>query len=308
MPTFPLAVITYARSHHGLVPRHLQESHGIGRHRRRRLLDEGLLAPAVSGIDRLTSHPVTFLQQCLTVCLAHDELAISGPSAGRLIDARRMPTGPVHAMSLRRKVEIPGVIVHRTTVLGPHDVVTRPDGIRHLSPVRLVPDLARFLDDDDLESVIEQLLQQRRVSIPALCAMGHRLRACGRDGTVRLARVLDSRPTWMKPKDSNLEVVLLRALTDRGLELVPQHRLDLGDGVAIHLDGADPEVGFGVEVDHETWHGGRIAVSRDKQRDRKAARIGWIVSRVTDTDIEHRLDEVVDDLVAIHERCRQRAA
>ena len=308
MPNLPTPVIAFARSHHGLVTREVQAANDVGRHRRQRLIDDGLLVRAAPGVDRLASHPITFEQQCLLACLAHPGLVVSGPSAGRLLGLRRMPDGPVHCMSLRRKIEVPDVVVHRTTVLGRHDIDVRPDGIRVLKPVRLVPDLARFLDDTDLESVIEQLLQQRRVSIPALCASARRLRACGRDGIVRLGRVLDRRPMWMKPKDSNLEVVLLRALADRGLALVPQHRVDVGDGIEIHLDGADPLVGFGVEVDHETWHGGRLAVARDKWRDRKAARIGWVVARVTDSDVDTRLAEVVEDLVEIHAECLRRRA
>ena len=80
--------------------------------------------------------------------------------------------------------------------------MTHDDGIRLLHPVRrLAADLARFLDDHDLESVVEQLIDRGLVSVQALHACGRRLAGCGRDGIHRFARVLDTRPAWNKPND-----------------------------------------------------------------------------------------------------------
>ena len=67
---------------------------------------------------------------------------------------------------------------------------------------------------------------------------------------------------------------------------------------------AMPELRLGIEVDHVTWHGGRLDVERDKRRDRDLARLGWQVVRVTDGDVEHRLAATVDDLIAIARRRR----
>lgn len=301
MGAVPPPVLSYARAHHGLVTAECLTANLIGRHARARLLRQQFLEPVHPGVYRITSHAVTFEQRCLAACLAAD-VVICGPSAGRLLRLRQMPRGPVHAMSYRRKIELQGVVVHRTTTLGPGDITVRPDGVRLLKPSRLVPDLARFLDDLDLESVIEQLLDRRATSIPALCASGRRLRAPGRDGSVRLARVLDQRPAWLKPKDSNLEVRVLRALADRGIHLVPQYELDIGDVVPIHFDGADPERRMGVEVDHVAWHGGRVAAQRDKSRDRRALRRGWQVVRVTDEDLTTDFDGVIDEVAEIHQR------
>ena len=57
---------------------------------------------------------------------------------------------------------------------------------------------------------------------------------------------------------------------------------------SLHLDGADRGRRFGVEVDHVTWHGGRLAAQRDKWRDRQLMRIDWVVARVTDEDLQQR--------------------
>jgi hypothetical protein len=269
--------------------------------RHRTYLFEGrFLVPVHRGVYRLGSHDVGFEQICLGACLACPEVVVSGPSAGTLLKLRNMPTGSVHLITGERAVRLSGVVIHLTSVLPRSDWSTRPDGIRVLRPVRLAADLARFLDDHDLESVIEQMIDRGLVSIPALYACGRRLAGRGRDGSRRLARVLDARPAWNKPKDSELEVRLFRALATHGVVLEPQIAIDLGGGRALHLDGADRDRRFGVEVDHVTWHGGRLAAQRDKWRDRQLMRIDWVVARVTDEDLAQRFESTVAELVEIH--------
>ena len=246
-----------------------------------------------------------FEQACLAACLALPDFVVSGPSAGRLLGLRRMPTGPVHVLGRRKNAALRDVVVHCTTVLPSGDWTTRDDGIRLLRPVRLAADLARFLDDHDLESVVEQLIDRGLVSVPALHACGRRLAGCGRDGIRRFARVLDTRPAWNKPKDSDLEVRLFRALDGPrcGARTAGARSISAA-GYGSYLDFADPTVRFGVEVDHVTWHGGRLAAQRDKWRDRQLMRIDWVVVRVTDEDLEHRFNSTVADLVEIHRRRR----
>ncbi len=301
----PSNVLTHARLQHGIVSRAQLDAAGVTRRRRTELIGSRFLEPVHSGVYRLGSHDVGFEQSCVAVCLALPDAVVSGPSAGRLLGLRRMPTGPVHVVTKARPTELKGVVVHRTTTLGQADWTMRDDGVRVLRPVRLAADLARFLDDHDLESVLEQLIDRGLASIPALHACGRRLAGPGRDGIRRFGRVLNGRPAWNKPKDSDLEVRLFRALAANGVALEIQVRIDLGDGHWLHLDGADRARRFGVEIDHVTWHGGRLATQHDKWRDRQVMRIGWLVARVTDEDIERRLSSTVDELCEIY---RLRAA
>ena len=158
-----------------------------------------------------------------------------------------------------------------------------------LAVPRLVFDLARFIDDDDLESVIEQLLQRKLTNIPRLFAAGRRLGKPGRDGTARFSRVLRRRPLWAKPKHSDHEVRLLRALRAPGYRpraAVPARAAGRPTDTPRRWR---PEPLIGVEVDHVTWHGGRVDGQHDKWRDRQCGRIGWHVSRVTDEDVDKRL-------------------
>jgi len=296
------SALSLIRLQHGAVSGQQLARCGLGVRSKRRLVLSGTLIEVHRDVYRHAATPDSLEQRCALACLADSGIVISGPTAGRLLRIRRMPHGPIHAMSLRRKVDLEDVIVHRTTTLDPErDIVYRADGIRVLAPRRLVFDLARFLDDVDFESVVEQLLDRRLTNVPAMFAAGRRLKKSGRDGSTRFARVLWQRPAWAKPKHSDLEVKLLQELRLAGVALQAQCEVRLPDGSVVHLDGGDPVRRFGVEVDHVTWHGGRIASQYDKWRDRQLARLGWMVPRVTDEDLRRRFDETVAELVELHQ-------
>lgn len=301
MSHLPQAVLVTGRRQHGVVSVDQLAANGVSAYRRRQLVEAGVLVAVHPGVYRFASSPETLEQRCAAACLAVPDLVICGQTAGRLLNARGMVGDDIHGMVLSRLVRLEGVVAHRTKVLHPvHDVIHRNDGIRVLAVPRLVYDLARFLDDDALESVIEQLLQRKLTNIPRLFAVGRRLRKEGRDGTTRFCRVLARRPNWAKPMGSNDEVRLLRALRRRGVDLIPQFEITVSGGVRIHVDGADPQRRFAVEIDHVTWHGGRADSQYDKWRDRQLGARGWYVARVTDDDVGRRLSETVDELVAIH--------
>ena len=213
---------------------------------------------------------------------------------------RKMTGDDIHVIGTSISTELAGVVTHRTTQLDASDIVTRGDGIRHLSAPRLTFNLASYLDDDGFESVVEQMIDKRHTDIPELFATGRSLKKRGRDGTSRFARVLAKRPAFAKPKNSDLEVRVLRALADRGVLLIPQFELSLPDGSKIHPDGADPARRFGVEVDHITWHGGRIDSEYDKWRDRQTTRMGWAVPRVTDQELRTRFNGTISELIDIY--------
>lgn len=301
MSHLPTAVLAGGRTQHGLVTTNQLTDAGVSDYRRRQLVATRMLIEVHRNVYRFAAAPDTFEQRCLAACLAVPDLVISGTSAGRLWGLRRMATGPVHAMVKLRALELGEVIVHRTNRLDRAvDISVRADGIRVLSIPRLVFDLARFLDDDDLESVLEQVLDRRLIDVLALFAASRRLRHVGRNGSARFGRVLGRRPAWTKPAQSDYEIRLLRALRRRGVQLEPQHLVHLPDGSPVHLDGGDPSRRFGVEVDHITWHGGRLVSDYDKWRDRQLTRIGWTVPRIPDSAIDRDLDRTVDELAEIY--------
>jgi hypothetical protein len=202
-------------------------------------------------------------------------------------------SGPAHRL-------LPGTVPHWCHRIDPSDVVERDDGIRLTSAARTVFDLASVLDDERLESVIEQVVHDGLTTIGVLRATGDRLRQRGRKGSARFGRVLDGRPAGLDPVDSDPELVVERAIVAAGLPRpVRQHWIRLHTGEAIRVDFYwEPEAEV-LEIDHVTWHGGKLDLTEDKRRDRLLRRLGIHTTRVTDVDVRERLDAVIDDLRAI---------
>ncbi len=205
-----------------------------------------------------------------------------------------------------RSVRLHGVNGHRTDLLVPSDIVHR-GGLRLLKPLRLLCDLAWYLDDETLESVFEQMLQRGTTTVGAARRAARAFAAPGRAGSVRLGRVLDARPAWLRPVDSDLELRLWRALKVEGLELDRQVTVVLDDRSIAIADLADTEIRFAIEVDHVTFHGGRLDIQADKRRDRLMTRVGWTVCRITDADVDQRLLATVDELIAVWTSVRRRS-
>lgn len=305
MRPLPREVLIAARLAHGLVTADCLTAHRVVGRFRTAAIESGQLVRVHRGVFRLGSHAATFEQRCLAALLAASEAALSGPTGGRIYGIRKLTTDEVHVMSLQA-VRLEGVSAHRTDLLGPHDVTVR-NGFRVLKPPRLLCDLASHLDTQGLESVYEQMLDRRLITVQSARAAANRFMRPGRPGSLRLGRVLDSRPDWLKPVDSDLELRLWRQLAGLGIQLERQVPVLLDSGDLVHLDMADTALRFGIEVDHVTWHGGRLDVQRDKRRDRELAQLGWSISRVTDDDVNTRLDHTARQLLAIARQLAQRS-
>jgi very-short-patch-repair endonuclease len=297
MQSLPRSALAIARAQHGLLTIDDLFRSEVSSRTRANVLASGLLSKVHRDVFKVSSHEETFEQRCVAACLAAPHAALSGPTAGRLMGLRKVSTNDVHVIS-RRTVVLVGVVGHRTKLLSDHDVQHR-GALRLLRPARLACDLAAFLDDDDLESVIEQMLDRRMAQISTLREVARTFVRSGRNGSARIARVLDGRPAWRRPVDSDLELRLMRALERLDVELVPQFPVVLDSGRRVHIDLAVPTIKFGIEVDHVSWHGGRLDTQRDKGRDRELMRVGWTVARVTDDDISRRLETTTRQLVDI---------
>ena len=305
MVTLPRPLLARARDQRGLLTADDLRSHGVSRSARSRMLSVGTLVAVHKGVYRLGSHPTTFEQRCLAALLFAPDAALSGPSAARIWGLRKVKSDDVHILA-KRSIHLREISTHKTDLLRDADVTER-SGLRMLRPARLLCDLAWHLDDASLESVFEQMLERGMVSIDGARRAAREFCTRGRPGSVRLARVLDGRPAWLKPADSDLELRLWRALSAAGLPMERQFRVELDSGV-VHLDLAQPSIRLGVEVDHVTWHGGHLDVQRDKRRDRELTRQRWTMCRVTDDDVTNHLHHTVRQLTDIASTLAGRAS
>jgi len=301
----PTRVAEAAATRHGIVTTDALLDAGVTDRQIRRLREAGVIVRVHNGVHRIRSSPDTVEARCAAACAAHPSVTIGGVSAGRSWGFRRMPrpsSGELVTALVDQpgQVRLAGVTVRRTTHLPRGDWLLRPDGIRITSPVRTALDLAADLDDAAFESVVEQLLAQRTCTFATLLTAREAWAAPGRRGVARANRVLGSRAAMEVPVQSDLELQVVRAMRARGIELVRQYPIRLPNGIEIHLDLADPVNRWSIEVDHFTWHGGRVAHRRDKERDRQLHLLGWITERVEDEALFVGFDAVIDELVALH--------
>jgi hypothetical protein len=263
-------------------------------------VEEGLLEVWYERVFHITSSPVTLEARCVALCLAYPTGFVTGPSAGKLLGLRRMPStsrvhfsishgsniGVLDQVTLRQSTKVPPAHVHR-----------RGDGIRVASPARLAFDLARDLSPIDHRSVVEQLLSEGRCSLGGLAAVAKVLVHPARPGSERfVATLMERGPS--SAAESHPEVLVAEGLRRRGVPVVLQvDDLRLPNGRRIRLDMAVPDVRWAVEIDAHPAHLLLDGTTRDKQRDRWCHRIDWQVERVTELDlldIESLCDELAD--------------
>jgi hypothetical protein len=302
MPQFSADLLAIARAHHGVMTTAQLAEHGVSRHAIGHLTRDRVLQRLHNGVYLIASSPLTFEARCAAASLADPEAVVTGPAAARLWAFRHVfhPAVPEVLVRHDRTPITSGVTLRRTNVLSAEDIVDRSDGIRVASPPRAWFDCACHIDDQRFEMLTEWVLD-KHVGISVLFQTVRRLDARGRPGLARVHRTLSRRPAWQKPAQSGLETRVLRALRRGGLtHLANQHPIRLPNGVLIHADVADPSIGWAVEIDHVTWHGGRFEAQRDKARDRQARRAGWLVERVTDQALRDHFHGEIADLIDSH--------
>lgn len=291
-------------AHHGVVGRAQMAEIGFGRRQIDRLVAQERLVPLASGIYRSPAHTVGRHQLMAAACLAEPRAAITSTTAGSALGLRAMRDRRVHALVPHEaKLVIPGVVTHRSRLLGPEDLAPRrSDGIRFTTTARTVVEAAAVIGVRRTVSVIEQVLAERRVTLPALVAADRRLFHPRRRGSVVFRQGLASKASWRGVARSELEITVREAIRQGGLpQPVVNHRVRLPTGEPYELDLAWLEWKVAVEVDHPFWHDGVVESTRDKRRDRKLLLHGWRVVRFPEAEITGHLPELIEDLGGILE-------
>ena len=121
-----------AADRHGVVSRHELLADGVGADTIRRLVTNRHLVRLHAGVYRWAVHPDRFESRCVAVSMAGSDLIVTGISAGHLWGFRHVPrpTIPVVLAPHARSGLAGAVLLRRTNVLDPIDVVERPDAIR----------------------------------------------------------------------------------------------------------------------------------------------------------------------------------
>lgn len=268
------------------------------------LVRRGVVRPVLPGVYRSAAWPPGLRSTLVAVCRYSPDAVVSHTTAGQELRIRAMSDPRIHVLVPHaNSPEIPGVVVHRCRQIDPVDVVQCPDGVRLTSPQRTIFDAAALIGVERTESAVEHVLHHGMCTLGTLAGTVERLARGGRPGAQELRAVLQGRAPWAAAVESELELRLVRALREHGFpEPVRQLRIELPNGRFVRADLAYPEWMLILEADHPYWHAGRVAMDRDRGRDRQLTALGWRVVRFTDWDIDTALDRSMRDLRAIVDR------
>ncbi|MGH2719542.1 MAG: hypothetical protein ACRDJU_13330 [Actinomycetota bacterium] len=251
------------------------------------------------GLYRFAGAPPRWPSNAMAAVLAAGEGAVASHRlAASLLDSpnviRKLEVTVPHG----RRIDGPGLIVHRSRQLGPKDI--RPIlGIPATAPARTIVDLASICDRPQLTRILDDAaarrLLTRRDLVEALgrAKSGKRLGA----GMALIKELLDERPAGSHPLGSGQERRLLEGIRAAGLpEPVTQRVIILRGGRKVRLDYAWDEQLFGTELISYRWHSDLQAFTEDAEREAELVALGWGVIRTTATSVRYALPYVIDQI------------
>ena len=176
------------------------------------------LVTMMPGVFRSAQWPCNREQILAAVCARNLAAMIGFTTAGQEWHLRRMLDPLIHVLVPHgRSPEMEGVVVHRCRRIDPVDIVQRPDGIRLTSPPRTLFDSADMIGVEAATSVLEQLLNEQRVTFGTVSDTVQRLYHPNRPGSATMLTVIRSRPSWRAALQSDLEVRVLEEISRQGL-------------------------------------------------------------------------------------------
>lgn len=296
------------RSQHGVAGLEQLIATGLSRRQVKRLAADGDILPGLRGTYRSPSVTEGELMRCAEVCLARSNVAIAGPTAGRIWQLRHLAGDRrVHVIAPRASnpAIAPWVRTYHTNAIHDDDVIQRGDGIRITTPARTVFDLARFLEPRRLLSTIEQVMQRHGVTESELRRVASDWLSPQRPWALTFLHQLGRRlPGGAAESHPEVRVAnALRALGVRGLER--QHRIELPRYGMARFDLAIPRLRWAVEIDVYPSHDETNGRASDERRDEAANSLGWLVTRISAADYTGRFDARMSEVGRIyHDRTR----
>jgi very-short-patch-repair endonuclease len=277
-------IITLAQAQHGAISRRQALRQGLSPQAIDRRLATGEWIRVFQGAYRLAGVEPTWEQRAMAGCLAAGPGAVaSHRGAAALFGMPGVPRWVEITVPQARRVEVKGVIAHRTRLLVPDEVSTLK-GIPLTIASRTIADLAGVYSKEKLGPILDYALARRLVTRAALEA-----RATGRKHDDVLRELLDERPATARPMGSEFEACLFRGLRDAGLPLpVAQYRVLMDDGSEVFLDFAYPDVMLAIEADSYLWHASLADWQRDRARNDELIALGWSILPLTyDLVVQH---------------------
>jgi len=269
--------IARATRHHGVAT---TADIALSKDRINLLVKAGLLQRRHLGVYVNPAVPRTPLQDLAAAIAAAEWMAAAwGRSAGAvcgLLDD--FPPTPEIVVPVRRRVRIPGVMVHRSVDLC-RNHLTKRNGIWTTNPLVTVLDLGVTLDCDSISEVLVRGSARRLFTLAAVRSTVARLARPGRTGIRNVRAALDALDALERPLESVLELrFLLLAKRFELPAMVFQHEVSIR-GRTYRIDAAYPVFKIAIEVDGYAKRSTPEAMDRDLARQNALVLDGWTILR-----------------------------
>lgn len=298
MSFFGSAAVLAQRQHSTITTSQLKH-HGYSDKHIRRLVAEGVLTRAATGVFVVAGSQPTW----------HRDLAVAlhrgGPPA---LVGHRSAAGLWHLDRFRvGVVEIVGpwrvgrtgtsLTYHRTTDLPSRDRTVK-DGLAITTPTRTLIDMARYVGAARLGSMVDDAVRRDLTSYEDLHQRLSELARPGRAGIARMRAVLAERPGGAAAPGSPFEARVRDLLVGSGLPVpVLQHPVDCGE-VTYLLDLAWPDPRVAVECDGFRFHRSPDQLEWDARRQSELALRGWLIHHVTWRQLRRDSEELIEGVRA----------
>lgn len=181
---------------------------------------------------------------------------------------------------------MPGAMIIRSRNLS--NFITGIQGKPVTTVARTIIDLSSFLTENAVQAVIYDAIRTKRTTPAALgkatAAMSKFPRAA------QFRRMLSELEEGF---DSGLEAEADEVFRASGLHFLRQHRVRMNNRIIRRFDFAEPTLKLGIEIDGLAFHTSAVAQRRDRDRDRRAATLGWQTLRFTTIDVRQRPEQMI---------------
>ncbi len=285
-------LFAHMAKHGGLVSTRSARGLGIGRHQLAAMARRGELARMHQSVYRHAAVPVDRELRIRAALLAvGDDGVLSHRAALARRGAARFDCDLVELTHRRTSWPVhEGMVVHRSSTLGPADIV-RLEGVWTTSPSRTLLDCAAILPPTLVGRWAQEWLADRVVRPDEIDAT--LVRAGRHPGAARLRRaLLDVMPEADSAAEARLGLILARGGQP------PEHHVVVttAGGVDFELDWAYPEHRVGLELDGYGVHLRSVGIfDRDRDRRNELTIAGWQILNFTSNHLR-RPGRVVDQV------------
>jgi very-short-patch-repair endonuclease len=250
-----------------------------------RRLAAGRWVAVFRGVYAIAGVPLTFESRVMAACLkAGPGAATSHRTAATLLGLRDF--GRVIDIASARRVEIPGVIVHRTSRLERRDIRNLA-GLPVTTAERTLCDLGNVADREQVEDALDAAARKGLTIPRRLLERIQGLGTRGCKGPALLRSLLEGAdgkpPSWLERR-------FVRLLQSLRLDRYEREQPVLGG--RYRIDFAWPSLKLGIEVHSSRWHFQRVRWARDLARHNEITACGWILLHFTWDQIRDRPEEV----------------